>query len=108
MCRPKVIKTNSVYGVPQDLTGRTFFTEIISTISDCKFSIDGRYMITRDYLALKIWDLNMESRPVKVINVHEHLKPKLCDLYENDAAFDKFECTFSGDAKYDSLNAAKH
>jgi serine/threonine-protein phosphatase 2A regulatory subunit B len=39
----------------------------------------------------------MESKPVKTINIHDHLRGKLCDLYENDCIFDKFECTFSGD-----------
>lgn len=38
----------------------------------------------------------MESAPVKTFRVHEHLRAKLCDLYENDSIFDKFECTISG------------
>jgi serine/threonine-protein phosphatase 2A regulatory subunit B len=50
-------------------------------------------------LTLKVWDINMESRPVQTINIHDHLRNKLCDLYENDCIFDKFECTFSGDGK---------
>jgi hypothetical protein len=33
-------------------------------------------------------------------DVHEQLRSKLCDLYENDAIFDKFQCSFSGDAKW--------
>ena len=53
--------------------------------------------MSRDYLTLKIWDIAMESKPVKTINIHDHLRGKLCDLYENDCIFDKFECTFSGD-----------
>ncbi|RSH95381.1 protein phosphatase 2A regulatory subunit cdc55 [Saitozyma podzolica] len=71
--------------------------KIISSISDVKFSKDGRYILSRDYLTLKIWDINMENKPVKTINIHDHLRQKLCDLYENDCIFDKFECTFSGD-----------
>lgn len=39
----------------------------------------------------------MESRPVATFQVHEYLRPKLCDLYENDSIFDKFECCLSGD-----------
>lgn len=31
--------------------------------------------------------------------VHEYLRSKLCDLYENDCIFDKFEAEFSGDGK---------
>lgn len=41
----------------------------------------------------------MESKPVKTINIHDHLRSKLCDLYENDCIFDKFECIFGGDGK---------
>ncbi|XP_041956266.1 serine/threonine-protein phosphatase 2A 55 kDa regulatory subunit B alpha isoform [Alosa alosa] len=81
----------------EDPSRRSFFSEIISSISDVKFSHSGRYMMTRDYLSVKIWDLNMESRPVETYQVHEYLRSKLCSLYENDCIFDKFECCWSGD-----------
>lgn len=42
----------------------------------------------------------MENRPVKTIPIHDHLRGKLCDLYENDCIFDKFECVWGGDDKY--------
>lgn len=83
----------------EDPSTRSFFSEIISSISDVKFSHDGRYILSRDYLSLKIWDINMESRPVKTIPIHDHLRGKLCDLYENDCIFDKFECIWGGDDK---------
>ena len=41
----------------------------------------------------------MERSPLKTIPIHEHLRPRLCDTYENDSIFDKFEVVFSGDAK---------
>ena len=41
----------------------------------------------------------MERTPIKTIPIHEHLRPRLCDTYENDSIFDKFEVVFSGDAK---------
>ncbi|XP_068656072.1 serine/threonine protein phosphatase 2A 55 kDa regulatory subunit B beta isoform-like isoform X2 [Aristolochia californica] len=77
---------------------RSFFTEIIASISDIKFGKDGRYILSRDYMTLKLWDLNMENTPVTTFQVHEFLRPKLCDLYENDSIFDKFECCLSGDS----------
>ncbi|GLU14364.1 hypothetical protein SLE2022_309400 [Rubroshorea leprosula] len=76
---------------------RSFFTEIIASISDIKFAKDGRYILGRDYMTLKLWDINMDSGPVSTFQVHEYLRPKLCDLYENDSIFDKFECCLSGD-----------
>lgn len=39
----------------------------------------------------------MDNKPVQTINIHDQLRARLCDLYENDCIFDKFECTFSGD-----------
>ncbi|CAA7030046.1 unnamed protein product [Microthlaspi erraticum] len=78
-------------------TSRSFFTEIIASISDIKFAKGGRYILSRDYMTLKLWDINMDSGPVSTFQVHEHLRPKLCDLYENDSIFDKFECCLSGD-----------
>ncbi|KAJ0788274.1 putative transcription factor WD40-like family [Helianthus annuus] len=78
---------------------RSFFTEIIASISDIKFGRDGRYLLSRDYMTLKLWDINMDSGPVSTFQVHEHLRPKLCDLYENDSIFDKFECCLSGDGQ---------
>ncbi|KAM3241328.1 hypothetical protein ACQJBY_054371 [Aegilops geniculata] len=76
---------------------KSFFTEIIASVSDIKFARDGRHILSRDYMTLKLWDLNMDSGPVATFQVHEHLRPKLCDLYENDSIFDKFECCLSGD-----------
>ncbi|KAJ3606000.1 hypothetical protein NHX12_028043 [Muraenolepis orangiensis] len=81
---------------PEDPSNRSFFSEIISSISDVKFSHSGRYLMTRDYLTVKIWDLNMESRPLETYQVHEYLRSKLCSLYENDCLFDKFECCWNG------------
>ncbi|XP_059640818.1 serine/threonine protein phosphatase 2A 55 kDa regulatory subunit B beta isoform-like isoform X3 [Cornus florida] len=76
---------------------RSFFTEIIASISDIKFAKGGRYILSRDYMTLKLWDINMDSGPVVTFQVHEYLRPKLCDLYDNDSIFDKFECCLSGD-----------
>lgn len=33
--------------------------------------------------------MNMESKPVRTIRIHDYLRSKLCDLYENDCIFDK-------------------
>lgn len=92
-------KCFAVFEQEEDPSARSFFSEIISSISDVRFSYDGRYILSRDYLTVKIWDVAMERQPVKTIPIHEHLRPRLCDTYENDSIFDKFEVVFSGDAK---------
>jgi hypothetical protein len=33
---------------------RSFFSEIIASISDIKFCRDGRYILARDYMTLKV------------------------------------------------------
>ncbi|XP_007642075.1 serine/threonine-protein phosphatase 2A 55 kDa regulatory subunit B beta isoform isoform X1, partial [Cricetulus griseus] len=81
---------------PEDPSNRSFFSEIISSISDVKFSHSGRYIMTRDYLTVKVWDLNMENLQIETYQVHDYLRSKLCSLYENDCIFDKFECVWNG------------
>lgn len=89
-----------LYEEAEDPAARSFFSEIIASVSDVKFSHNGRYLLTRDYLTVKVWDLNMESGPVETYPVHDYLRSKLCQLYENDSIFDKFECGWSGDDKH--------
>ncbi|MQL72595.1 hypothetical protein Taro_004912 [Colocasia esculenta] len=76
---------------------RSFFTEIIASISDIKFARDGVHILSRDFMNLKLWDLRMGVSPVATYRVHEYLRPKLHELYNNDSIFDKFECCLSGD-----------
>lgn len=54
---------------PEDPSTRSFFSEIISSISDVKFSHNGRYLMTRDYLTVKVWDLQMENKPLETYQV---------------------------------------
>ncbi|KAK9090374.1 hypothetical protein Sjap_023551 [Stephania japonica] len=76
---------------------KSFFTEIVASISDMKFASDGRHILSRDYMNLKLWDLNMEASPIATYKIHDYLRPKLHDLYNNDSIFDKFDCCFSSD-----------
>ena len=64
----------AVFEEPEDPTNRSFFSEIISSISDVKFSNSGRYMISRDYLSVKVWDLHMESKLIETYTVSECLQ----------------------------------
>ena len=77
---------------------RSFFSEITSSISDAIFAgLDGRYIVSRDYLTIKVWDVAMEGRPLAVIPVHDYLRVHLRDLYDNDCIFDKFNVSASHD-----------
>ncbi|XP_078428372.1 serine/threonine protein phosphatase 2A 55 kDa regulatory subunit B beta isoform-like isoform X2 [Wolffia australiana] len=81
----------------QDLGSRSFFTEIISSISDIKFASDGVHVLSRDFMNLKLWDLRMDTSPIVTYSIHENLRPKLHELYNSDTIFDKFQCCLSND-----------
>jgi serine/threonine-protein phosphatase 2A regulatory subunit B len=83
----------------EEPASKSYFSEITASVSDVTF-LPGDKMATRDYLTVKLWDLRQERRPLKVVPVHEHLRPRLCDLYENDSIFDKFEVGASADGRH--------
>jgi serine/threonine-protein phosphatase 2A regulatory subunit B len=79
---------------------KNFFTDIISSISDVKFTNSGRYLVSRDFLSVKTWDPKMPKSPLLTTVLYEPLKTKLCDLYENDCIFDKFDLNLSPDSSH--------
>eukprot|EP00108_Taenia_solium_P011880 TsM_001022700 transcript=TsM_001022700 gene=TsM_001022700 len=79
---------------------RGFFCDIISSLSDFRFDHSGNYILARDYLNLKVWDMRKSDRPCEIYSVHEPLRSQLCMLYESDAIFDKFLCSWSEDDRY--------
>lgn len=89
-------KRAKVFEEEEDAASKSYFSEIIASVSDIEFTGDGRYIVARDYLSVKVWDLHMERAPVRVIPVHEYLRPKLSELYESDCIFDKFRVAASG------------
>ena len=89
-----------VFEEEEDASSHSFFSEIVSSISDVRFSHSGMYMMTRDYMTTKVWDIRVESHAVETYSVHDYLHSKLCTLYENDSIFDKFECVWSNNDRY--------
>lgn len=73
--------------------------EITTSVLDLKFSGNGRYLVSRDYMTLRVWDINKTDQPVRVVHVHPHLTPKLTSLFENEIIFDQFHCAMSPDAR---------
>lgn len=85
-------------GASNNGSNNGFFDEIISSVTDVKFSpSDPNQFLSRDYLNTHLWDMRMESGPLMTLSIHDHIRPRLCDLYENDSVFDKFECSFNYD-----------
>uniref|UniRef100_A0A7S2ZA11 Serine/threonine-protein phosphatase 2A 55 kDa regulatory subunit B n=2 Tax=Rhodosorus marinus TaxID=101924 RepID=A0A7S2ZA11_9RHOD len=86
------------FTVPDDVSrNQSFFSEIVASISDLKFSRDGKYFCTRDYETLRVWDMRKETEPLKIIPVFEQINSRLVELYENECIFDRFQCAFSND-----------
>ena len=42
----------------------------------------------------------MPKEPLNVMTLYEPLKSKLCDFYENDCIFDKFDLNISPNSDY--------
>ena len=93
-------KFSKIFEVQRPQENHSFFTEIVTNVTDVKFTPSGNGLIARDYLSVKEWDIRNESEPVSVYNVQDVLSPKLVDLYENDCIFDKFECCMSHNGEY--------
>lgn len=92
--------TGVLFDDPSSRKNKNFFTEIITSISDLKFTNNGSKLLARDFLTTKIWDLKMPANPLQVITLYEPLKSKLCDFYENDCIFDKFDLSISNCSNY--------
>lgn len=66
----------------QDPVGnKNFFSEIISSISSVTFSPNGRNVICRDYMTVKVWDLANTKKPLLNISIQDSLRAKLCEMY---------------------------
>ena len=83
-----------------DPAKKHFFSEIINSISSATFSKDGMYIYSRDYLSVKVWDVRNQQKPVRSLQVTDYMEKKLCDLYESESVFDKFELRASPCSNY--------
>lgn len=92
--------TAVVFEEKEASANKNFFTEIVASISDITFSKNGRYIFSRDFLNVKVWDVKMSNKPVETIQIFEPLKSKLCELYENECIFDKFSISSSPCSNY--------
>lgn len=91
-------KTAMTLEVKENPANKNFFTDIIISICDACFSKNGKYVFSRDFCTVKVWDLANTSKPVSVISLYDPIKTKLCDLYENECIFDKFSISTGPDS----------
>jgi serine/threonine-protein phosphatase 2A regulatory subunit B len=105
-------KSSTKFMIQDDPSRKHFFTDIINSISRAKFSpIDDNYLYSRDYLGIQIWDIRKQDHPCMVLNVTQYLEKKLCEVYESENIFDKFDLQVSPDSSMvltGAYNASAH
>ena len=88
------------YEIVEDPGKKNFFSEIINSVSDIMFLKNANFILSRDYLTTKVWDMRKTNMPVSTHRVTSYLEKRLCDLYESENIFDKFEIVGSPDSKF--------
>ena len=80
-----------------DAEASSFFSEVVSSMTDVKFSRDGRRLMTRDYMTVKVWDVAMEREPLRTIKVlHPHSRAQSsvwCPHLSSPRSSSRYRCT---------------
>lgn len=53
------------------------------------------YLFSRDYLSVQIWDVRNNKSAVQTFNVTDYLDQNLCEVYESERIFDRFDLQVS-------------
>ncbi len=90
---------STTLSIEEDPSRKHFFTDIIHSVSKAHFSpVDPNYLFSRDYTSLHIWDIRLNKRPLRSFNITDYLEKKLCEAYESESIFDKFDLAVSADS----------
>ena len=94
------MRNAAFYLVEEEPSRKNFFTDIVSSVSRAKFSplLNDPYIFSRDFLAVHVWDIRNTRSPVRSFNVTDYMEKRLCEVYESEAIFDKFDLQISPDA----------
>ncbi|CAM6001877.1 unnamed protein product [Sphagnum balticum] len=57
---------------------KNFFTEMISSYSSVDFLKGGKFIVSRDFMTVKVWDVCNTKKPINTVTVQEGIKGKLC------------------------------
>lgn len=69
----------------KSITGRqsNIILDLISNISSAIFTQNSKYIISRDFLTVKVWDVCNSKKPLNTIILQESLKSKLSEMVDN-------------------------
>ncbi|VDM34806.1 unnamed protein product [Hydatigera taeniaeformis] len=74
---------------------------LLSSIADLKFlNNSDRFIVSRDFMSVKVWDLANTTAPAEVYPVQSHLRPYLSSIYETELLFDDFKLSLSSDDRF--------
>lgn len=97
--RASTVSDNTAISFKNETGGqKNFLTEMISCYSSADFTKNTKYMVSRDFLTVKVWDVCNAKKPLNTIVLQEGMKGKLCEMFENDCIFDKFAISSSPDS----------
>jgi serine/threonine-protein phosphatase 2A regulatory subunit B len=89
-------KTVVKFQPKEDSRKKNFFTELIGNMTSAKFApCSDNYIFTRDYLSIQIWDVRNSNMPVQTFHVTDQLDQNLCEVFENEHIYDKFDLSIS-------------
>lgn len=73
---------------------------LLASISSAAWLPDGRHILTRGFLNVKLWDINMPNKPVDSFVVYSPIKSKLSELAMNDMILERFNVSPSPCGNY--------
>ncbi|VDP86481.1 unnamed protein product [Echinostoma caproni] len=77
------------------------WTLFVSAFTDVKMGqTSDRFIYTRDYLTVKVWDTRMSTSPVETYPVQTELRNHLNVLYESELLCDDFKLSVSSDDRF--------
>lgn len=93
-------KNVALFMTQDEPSKKNFFTDIVNSVSKARFSPvqEDPYIFSRDYLAVHVWDIRNTKLPARTLNINDYLEKRLCDAYETEVIFDKFDLHVSPDA----------
>lgn len=60
---------------------KNFLTDFLTSYSSADFCKQGKYLVSRDYLTVKVWDVCNAKKPLSTINLNEAMKSKLSEVF---------------------------
>lgn len=76
---------------------KNFLTEFLTSYCSADFCKQGKYIVSRDYLTVKVWDVCNSKKPLNTIVLNESMKSKLSQVFQNEAIYDRFKISCSPD-----------